>query len=546
MIRNYLTFSLRSSFATVTRSIGYYQGNNFSRGETLPNHKKFPKKHGTFQFYKEMHKYKGLSDSVAVPSASLQLMQQQQQQQQHDLEVGHNKPMEEIHKLQNLLTDLGLSMSKWRIFDTNRHHHKKSTIASATHRRPTRLRRRPVDTRQQRRHNLGAIHNDGSNTHDDDDIDDAHMQVQSVHAAQTVNLVAVLTKVFGGSGAASQNQIPLRHVLGRTSVIVQLPPTVVEGGGGGVGGVEVVTSERRRRARQHPRSVENGDGRRTNNVSPSISTNSSTMNNIASRRGDGSSVSKYAHPRPQPRFVAIFRFGSVVFFNVPSREANIILKQIKKHGVEPISQGFERKESFEVVIRPSLEETARVNGDFAMVKDLNMNSVAVISTIMAQTVVLDSYNDTVDELLATFASINSTVKRTGNFTDMERESLFKVVAQNNSLFIDMISKLGIKDRSDTAWNLSQYEQVHEGMKDEFEIDGRFEHIEFKLNLIQQNAKFFLEILQSQKSNALEWIIIVLIAFECVLMILEMSGIGSTILGTPLKVKTNKIEAKLET
>ena len=35
--------------------------------------------------------------------------------------------------------------------------------------------------------------------------------------------------------------------------------------------------------------------------------------------------------------------------------------------------------------------------------------------------------------------------------------LFQVVARNNSLFIDMVSKLGIKDRSDTAWHLSQYE-----------------------------------------------------------------------------------------
>ncbi len=79
----------------------------------------------------------------------------------------------------------------------------------------------------------------------------------------------------------------------------------------------------------------------------------------------------------------------------------------------------------------------------------------------------------------------------------------KVVAQNNSLFIDMVAKLGIKDRSDTAWNMSQYERIHEGMKSEFEIDNRFEHIEFKLNLIQQNAKFFLEILHNQKSDTLE-------------------------------------------
>ena len=137
------------------------------------------------------------------------------------------------------------------------------------------------------------------------------------------------------------------------------------------------------------------------------------------------------------------------------------MKQIKKHGINPISRDFEKKESFEIVVCPLMEETAHVNADFATVKDLDINCVAVISSIMAQTVALDSYNDTVDELLATFASINSTVKRTGNFTDMERESLFKVVAQNNSLFIDMLSKLGIKDRSDTAWNLSQFERIDE-------------------------------------------------------------------------------------
>ena len=53
-----------------------------------------------------------------------------------------------------------------------------------------------------------------------------------------------------------------------------------------------------------------------------------------------------------------------------------------------------------------------------------------------------------------------------------------------------------------------------------------QHIEFKLDLIQQNAKFFLEVLHAQKSNTLEWVIIVLISFECVLMCLDMSGVGA--------------------
>jgi hypothetical protein len=121
---------------------------------------------------------------------------------------------------------------------------------------------------------------------------------------------------------------------------------------------------------------------------------------------------------------------------------------------------------------------------------------------MGQTVALDWHNDTVDELLASFSNINTSVERTGNFSSMERHMLFQVVARNNSLFIDMVSKLGIKDRSDTAWHLSQYEGecraeckmfgfdendqyvltflwcllfqgLHYGMREQFDLDERF-------------------------------------------------------------------------
>lgn len=351
----------------------------------------------------------------------------------------------------------------------------------------------------------------------------ARLRVKSVHAAQTIDFVAVLSKVFGGGGMSGPGALsrllgmaggrPIRHIFGRTSVMVQLPPPTP-------------LPPPMIKAPAMLKKEEDGS-RMLGRITP--------FRRAQPKVGDSGST--YGHQshlfnmHTASRFVAVFRFGSVVFFNVSPREVGKILEEIKKHSTDPISSGFERKEHFEVAIQPGMEGTARVNGDFALVRELDMMTCSVISTIMAQTVALDSYSDTVDELLANFASINSTVKKTGNFTDMEKDGLFKVVAQNNSIFIDMIGKLGIKDRSDTAWNLSQYENVHEGMKDEFEIESRFEHIEFKLDLIQQNAKFFVEVLESQKSNKLEWIIIVLISFECVLMVLEMSGMGTAMFAT---------------
>jgi uncharacterized Rmd1/YagE family protein len=185
-----------------------------------------------------------------------------------------------------------------------------------------------------------------------------------------------------------------------------------------------------------------------------------------------------------PRYVAVFRFGSIVFFNVAPAEALRITNVIKKFASEAVAQGAERKENFGVLVAQEwgtssatdatggmvLEETQTldpVTGDYCIVPELDMNGVAVIGTIMAQTVALDRYSDTVDDLLSNFARINSTVSKTGNFTSTDRVSLFKTVAQNNSIVIDMISKVRIKDRSDTAWNLTKYETIHYGLKEEF-------------------------------------------------------------------------------
>jgi uncharacterized Rmd1/YagE family protein len=306
--------------------------------------------------------------------------------------------------------------------------------------------------------------------------------VQAIHVAQSIDLAQVISKVFATKGA--------KRMMERLSVVVQLPKVV----------------------RPLPSEEENED------------------------QNDN-------HPQQLPRFVAVFRFGSVVFFNVSPRDVADVLYKIKKScSTDPVLSGSERKENFCVHVQPEMPISDDdhgnnlnkvVTGEYCVVQELNMKSVDVISNVMAQSVALDSYNDMVDELLANFETINGkVVTGYGNsLTTVDRDKMFRAVARNNSIFIEMVSKVGIKDRSDTAWNLSQYEDIHDGMKEEFDIDQRFEHIEFKLNLIQQNAKFFLEVLAHQKSTSLEWIIIVLIGVECMLMCMEMSGVGHVFFGS---------------
>ena len=201
-------------------------------------------------------------------------------------------------------------------------------------------------------------------------------------------------------------------------------------------------------------------------------------------------------PTAPPRFVAVFRFGSVVFLNVPDKEAADLTDRIRKLATDTIEPGSERREHFGIMVEPTtglynqnVDQEAMlttpppeqiITGDYCIVPEIDLNGVAVISNILAQTVALDSYNDMVDKLLSQFATINSAVRASGHFKHSDKNFLFRTVAQNNAIFIDMISKIRLKDRSDTAWTMTKYETIHYGLKAEFEIDDRFDQIEFKV------------------------------------------------------------------
>ena len=78
-------------------------------------------------------------------------------------------------------------------------------------------------------------------------------------------------------------------------------------------------------------------------------------------------------------------------------------------------------------------------------------------------------------------------------------------------------------RYDIAWKHVQYGRIWEFLRTELEMDPRFKILDMKLNLIQDNLKYFLEILQARKSDALEWTIIVLIAVEICLSLYDLAS-----------------------
>ena len=224
-------------------------------------------------------------------------------------------------------------------------------------------------------------------------------------------------------------------------------------------------------------------------------------------------------PEMLSRYFVVFKFGSVVFYNMGQKEREECLKLARSFTSTPLPVPM--TDDYRVIVRPTLEDWAQLESDHIVLKRMDINNISVISSVLAQTVALEHYEQKVDGMVEIFSKLNKSTELTGDL-NISKKRLFSLVAENNNTLTELITKLGLLGRSDTAWQYAQYNIVWEGLRQDFELEDRFQDLDYKLNLIQTQVKFYLEILQNRKSDALEWIIIVLISLEICVSLYDMS------------------------
>ncbi|XP_010906180.2 LOW QUALITY PROTEIN: protein RETARDED ROOT GROWTH, mitochondrial [Elaeis guineensis] len=214
-------------------------------------------------------------------------------------------------------------------------------------------------------------------------------------------------------------------------------------------------------------------------------------------------------------YMVVFQYGSVVLFNVSDHEADGYLKIVEKHASGLLPEM--RKDDYAVVEKPTLDAWMQGGLDYIMLKNLSIDGIRTIGSVLGQSIALEYYIRQVDGMVAEFTDINRGMEKTGTFT-MKRKKLFQLVGKANSNLADVILKLGLFERSDIAWKNANYAQIWEYLRDEYELTQRFGNLDFKLKFVEHNIRFLQEILQNRKSDFLEWLIIILISVEILISV----------------------------
>lgn len=149
-------------------------------------------------------------------------------------------------------------------------------------------------------------------------------------------------------------------------------------------------------------------------------------------------------------------------------------------------------------MRPDLSSWSQLTPETIALQQLDLKNIQVISQVLAVSVALDYYGALVERMLARFTAINREMRETLSLRGVNNAELLRLVAEGNDLMTDVITKLGVNDRFDIAWKYVQYGRIWDYLRSELEVDARFKTLDMKLNLVQDNIKYFLEIFQNRK------------------------------------------------
>jgi len=214
--------------------------------------------------------------------------------------------------------------------------------------------------------------------------------------------------------------------------------------------------------------------------------------------------------------VYIFYFGTIVFINFVHHEAMDVLKYLNKieKNISSLPPAFQ--DDFKLLIKPEEEPTINYNNMSSnQYKDYYLE---IISTILAKSVALEKIENNIDRLFDDIEDIVEFLdKGRLNISDQRLAKTSGMILQHK---FSSISYIMLLDKPDITWVNEEAGNLYSELSELFELDERFEVVRQKSETLMDITQAFTGLTHATRGTRLEWMIIILIAFEIILSLFE--------------------------
>lgn len=217
--------------------------------------------------------------------------------------------------------------------------------------------------------------------------------------------------------------------------------------------------------------------------------------------------------KDEKNLLFVFKFGIIVFVNLDNEKIKevshnlspFLLSKIK----EPNSDSYVLKE----------EEKEEITMSEAKISKITIKEIELAARILAQSVEIDYFDTLVEEALSKLANSQQNLEKNRIFGGNGK--FIKIITFANSINTAVVNELFLLDKPTIVWEDPKLKKYFSHLVETFELNDRFKNLQYKVKLLITSSQFIVDLMQSRKSNTLEWIIIILIAFEIIIFLAQV-------------------------
>jgi uncharacterized Rmd1/YagE family protein len=207
----------------------------------------------------------------------------------------------------------------------------------------------------------------------------------------------------------------------------------------------------------------------------------------------------------------LFRYGVAVLIGLSPEDERAFLERIASRIGGRLAP-FE-EETATVELTSETEDQVPAGGPI-QVREMSPERLLVISDVLAKSVVLALGEREVAKVFEVIEPFARELATHGQ-TRRNRKAILKLIG--NALLVQhrVSGRVAVTEKPDALWDRPDLERLYARLEDEYELRERVDALNRKLAVVAETAQTLADIIDTRRALRLEFIVVVLIAFEII-------------------------------
>ena len=231
---------------------------------------------------------------------------------------------------------------------------------------------------------------------------------------------------------------------------------------------------------------------------------------------------RYLHPlaldSDTEEKVYLYYFGAVVFVNCSPETIKIFRSGMAAHGdtFQKFSlAGFHDEYS----LRINSGSERLITNDSAIMPDYDPIFIGIISFVIAKSVALERIEERLDQVLDEVEVVFTRLDR--GWLRITDTQLARMASAILSFKYASLAHIMVLDKPESTWENEGADRLYRTMANLFELNQRYNQIRHKSETLLDITAVFTSLSHARRASRLEWIIIILIAIEIVIYLVDI-------------------------